>query len=319
MLNATLCGLVLSRGRYDFLYATSPPLFVGGAALALSLLRRIPMVFEVRDLWPESAVALGELRNPCFIRWATALEEACYRRARRIVAATRGIRDRLAQRGIPPEKLILIPNGANTDLFRPQPEAGRALRHELGLEGCFLVLYAGIHGVAQGLEVVLLAAQRLLQTPEVCFLFVGEGPCKADLTRMREELGLSNVTMLSAQPRERIPAYLSAADVALVPLRRLDLFKGAVPSKMFDAWACGCPVILTVDGEARWILEQAQAGLFVEPESPEALVEAIRFLSEHRDLCREYGANGRRFVERHYSRQVQAQRLVELLERLDKA
>jgi len=130
---------------------------------------------------------------------------------------------------------------------------------------------------------------------------------------LKEELYLANVTMLDAQPRESIPAYLSAADVALVPLRRLALFKGALPSKMFDAWACGCPVLLSIEGEARRVLEQAQAGLFVEPESPQVLAEAVRRLAADRGQCRVYGANGRRFVEAHYSRQAQARRLTELL------
>ena len=317
MLNGTLAGLALARGRYDVIYATSPPLFVGGTALALSFLRRIPMVFEVRDLWPESAVALGELENPRFIRWATWLEETCYRRARRVVVVTQGIRDRLVERGFPSEKLALIPNGANTDLFRPQPDAGQALRREMGLGDQFLALYAGIHGIAQGLETVLRAAHRLAGIPHIHFVFVGDGPCRADLLKLKKELGLSNVTMLEAQPRETIPTYLSAADVALIPLRRLDLFKSALPSKMFDAWACGCPVVLSIDGEARRVLNRAQAGVFVEPESPEAMAEAIRVLSTDRERCRRHGANGRFFVEVHYSRQAQAQRLTELLETLN--
>jgi glycosyltransferase involved in cell wall biosynthesis len=190
------------------------------------------------------------------------------------------------------------------------------LRRELGMDGRFLVLYAGIHGVAQGLETVLQAAHRLASDPGIQFLFVGEGPCKDDLRRLKDELGLSNVHMLDAQPRVIIPTYLSAADVALVPLRRLELFKGALPSKMFDAWACGCPVLLGIDGEARQVLERARAGIFVEPESVEAMAEAIRDLAADRERCREYGANGRHFVKAHYSRQAQAQRLTELLEGL---
>ncbi len=316
MLDAALAGLLRARGRYDLMVATSPPLFVGGAALFLSYLRRIPLVFEVRDLWPESAVALGELQSARFIRWATWLEERCYARARRIVVVTEGIRDRLLQRGLPTEKLVLIPNGANTELFRPQPEAGRALRRELGLGERFVVLYAGIHGVAQGLETVLQTARELAGRPDVHFLLVGDGPCKADLLRQKDELGLANVTMREAQPREAMPAYLSAADVALVPLRRVELFKSALPSKMFDAWACGCPVLLSIDGEARRVMERAAGGVFVEPEDPAALAAAVRTLAAQRERCREYGAAGRRFVEAHYSRQAQARQLVELVEGL---
>jgi colanic acid biosynthesis glycosyl transferase WcaI len=314
MVNAALAGLLLARGHYDLLYATSPPLFVGAAALGLSRLRRIPMVFEVRDLWPQSAVALGELSNPRLIRWATWLEECCYERARRIVVVTQGIRERLLERGTDGRKIDLIPNGANTELFRPRPEAARRLREELGLTGRFLVIYAGIHGIAQGLEHILRAAQQLADTPHIHFLFVGDGPCKAELQDMKNRLGLGNVTMLDAQPREAIPAFLSAADVALVPLRRLDLFKDAVPSKMFDAWACACPVVLSIEGEAHHVLQRAEAGVFVSPESLKALAEALLDLSQHRERCRTYGLNGRRFVQEHYSRQAQARQLARILE-----
>ncbi len=313
MVNATLAGLLLARGHYDVLYATSPPLFVGAAALALSLLRRIPMVFEVRDLWPESAVALGELANPRWIRWATWLEERCYHHARRIVVVTHGIRHRLIERSVPADRLVLIPNGANTDLFSAQPAEGQARRQELGLDRHFVVIYAGILGIAQGLETVLHAAQLLQDNPSIRFLLIGDGPCKSELLRIKEEWKLSNVTMLDAQPRVAIPAYLSAADIALVPLRRVDIFQGAVPSKLFDAWACACPVLLSIGGEAQQIVERAQGGVFVPPESPAELAEAIRALAADRARCRKYGLNGRRFVEQHYSRQAQARMLVELL------
>jgi glycosyltransferase involved in cell wall biosynthesis len=316
MLTATLAGLLLARGRYDLVYATSPPLFVGGAALALSYLRRIPLVFEVRDLWPESAVALGEMSNPRAVALAGKLEEMCYNRARCVVVVTEGIQRRLQERGFG-RKAVLIPNGANTELFHPDVQAGKVLRARLGLEDKFLVLYAGIHGVAQGLETILQAAQSLSllpqEAPEIHFLFVGEGPRKAALIDLRNKLDLSNVTMLPEQPRSQMPAYLSAADVALVPLRRLELFKGALPSKMFDAWACGCPVILSIDGEARQVLDQANGGVFIQPEDAEQMTQAIIQLRDDPDRLHRYGVNGRRFVEAHYSRQHLAARLEAVL------
>lgn len=313
MLDATLAGLILARGPYDILYATSPPLFVGGAALALSRIRRIPFVFEVRDLWPESAVALGELTNSRAIALAGKLEEICYNRARRVVVVTKGIQQQLEARGFGP-KLALIPNGANTDLFRPDPRAGAALREEMGLADQFVVLYAGIHGIAQGLQTVLQAAQRLQPFPGVHFLLVGEGPQKAELMELRNQLGVTNVTMLDERPRTSMPALMSAADLALVPLRKLQLFEGALPSKMFDAWACGCPVLLSIDGEARSVLEQAQAGIFVEPENAERMAEAILQLKANPSLRRLYSENGRSFVEANYSRRQQALLLEELLQ-----
>jgi glycosyltransferase involved in cell wall biosynthesis len=312
MINATLAGLILARGKYDVLYATSPPLFVGGAAVALSYARRIPLLFEVRDLWPESAVALGEMTGTRAVALAGKLEEMCYNRARRVVVVTEGIRRRLEARGFG-SKVALIPNGANTELFRPDEEGGAALRSELGLQGKFLVTYAGIHGLAQGLGTVLEAAQQLLSIPDIHFLFVGEGPKKAELLVQRDRMGLTNVTMLAERPRTNMPAYLSAADVALVPLRKLDLFQGALPSKMFDAWACGCPVILSIDGEARQVLEEAGAGVFVAPEDAGQMACAILQLKDDPDRLRLAGERGRCFVQAHYSRERLAARLEALL------
>ena len=150
---------------------------------------------------------------------------------------------------------------------------------------------------------------RLLLRTGVHFLFVGEGPKKDELLELRNKLGLSNLTMLPEQPRSKMPAYLAAADVALVPLRRLELFRGALPSKMFDAWACGCPVILSIDGEARQVLERADAGVFVEPEDAGQMAQVILQLKDDPDRLRRYGEHGRRFVEAHYSRQQLAARL----------
>jgi glycosyltransferase involved in cell wall biosynthesis len=309
MVSATVAGLFLARGKFDVIYATSPPLFVGAAALAASYLRAIPLVFEVRDLWPESAVSLGELRNRRAIALAERLERACYQRARRIVVVTEGIRQRLLERGLPPEKLVVIPNGANTELFRPRPEAGLALRQELGLEDAFVVLYAGIHGIAQGLDTVVEAARLLQNAPNIRFLFVGEGPVKADVIALAQQYGLENLRFHPEVPRERMPAFLSAVDVALVPLRRLELFRGALPSKMFDAWAAGCPTLVSIEGEARSVLEEAGAGRFVIPEDPHSMVEAIRSLSEDRKACQRMGLRGRVFVQEHFSRRAQARTL----------
>lgn len=314
MADAALVGALKARGPFDVIYATSPPLFVGAAGLALHTVKRAPFVFEVRDLWPESAVALGELSSPRAIAWAGKLEETCYNRASRIVVVTEGIRQRLIQRGYPADKLALIPNGANTDLFQPQPALGAQFRAEHGLPAeAFVAIYAGIHGIAQGLETVLHAADRLRNDRAVRFVLVGEGPVKAELRALAATLRLDNVLLLPEQPRAAMPAILSAADAALVPLRKLELFQGALPSKMFDAWACGRPLLLSIDGEARRTLEAAQGGLYVPPEDAAALAEAIRSLAAQPDRGRSLGDNGRRYTEQHHSRQAQARALEKLL------
>jgi colanic acid biosynthesis glycosyl transferase WcaI len=310
---ATLAGSLL-KGRYDLVYATSPPLFVGAAGMVVAAKRRIPFVFEVRDLWPESAVALGELKSRKALAGAERLESLLYRRAKCIVSVTDGISDRLHQKGIPHSKVALIPNGANTDLFTYEPEAGRTLAAELGLAGKFIALYAGIHGVAQGLETVLQAAHLLRDNKEIEFVFVGEGPRKAALMDMRRELSQENIHFLPEVPSERMPSILSAAGCAIVPLRDAPLFQGALPSKMFEAWACSRPVVLSVAGEAAQTLSQAGGGIAVKPEDPGDMAQAIAYLHAHPNDAEEMGRRGRAFVEQHYSRREQARKLEALLE-----
>jgi len=316
MINATLAGLILARQHYDLLYVTSPPLFVGASGLILARLRRIPLVFEVRDLWPESAIALGELTHPTAIAWAKKLEEACYRRARKIIVVTQGIRDHLLARGIADEKIALIPNGANTQLFRFDPKGRQHLRILLRLKDKFVAIYAGIHGLAQGLETIVEAANQLRREEDFHFLLIGEGPKKDELIRLADQLGLTNITFLPEKTRAEMPGYLSAADVALVPLRNLEIFKGALPSKVFDAWACQRAVLLSIEGEAREIVEKARGGVFVPPEQPQAMVRALKELYANPRLREQMGENGRAYTEKYYSRQALAETLASLLESL---
>jgi glycosyltransferase involved in cell wall biosynthesis len=313
MVNAILAGLFLARRSYDLIYATSPPLFVGGAALALSSLRHLPLVFEVRDLWPESAVALGELSNPRAISLANRLESACYDRAKKIVVVTQGIQNRLISRGIPSEKICLIPNGANIDLFNFKPEERQHIRRKMGWEGKFVALYAGILGIAQGLETVVETAQLLRDREDIQIVMIGEGPSKKALSEAISEFGLANVSLLSEQPREQIPAFLSASDVALIPLRNAEIFRGALPSKLFDAWACQRPVLLSVDGEARGLMEQARAGLFVSPEDSAQMASAILYLKSQPEIREEMGIRGREITMQYYSRKAQAENLAKIL------
>lgn len=316
MVMASAAGLVLARERYDVLVASSPPLFVGGAALAISALRHLPWVFEVRDLWPESAVQLGELRNPRAVAWATRLEEACYCRARRIVTVTEGIRQRLLARGYPANKIALIPNGANTDLYTPRP-LDLATRSRLGIApDAVLVVFTGLHGLAQGLETVLLAADELRTHSTVQFLFVGDGPRKADLVQMARRMALPNVHFHDAVPEVELPSLLAAADVGLHTARRLDISAGTLPVKMFSYMASGLPVVMAIEGEAAELVQQAQAGIVVAPEDPAALAQAILTLAADPALRAECGQRGRALVEARYSRQALAAQLANLLQQV---
>jgi glycosyltransferase involved in cell wall biosynthesis len=186
----------------------------------------------------------------------------------------------------------------------------------LGLENKFVAIYAGIHGVAQGLETIIEAARLLQNQPEIHFLLIGDGPQKSAIANLARQYDLPNITLLPAQPRGRIPDYLSAADAALVPLRNVELFKGALPSKIFDAWACERPVLLSVDGEARQIVKTVGGGIFIPPEDPEATAQAILSLRDHPAGRVLMGARGRQYTVEHYSRRAQAEKLMGILENL---
>jgi colanic acid biosynthesis glycosyl transferase WcaI len=315
MAMGALAGSLL-RGRYDLVYATSPPLFVGPAGLAAAMVRRVPFVFEVRDLWPESAVALGELNGKRAIRAAEVLERYLYRRAARIVVVTEGIRKRLVERGLPPEKLALIPNGADTDRFRFDPEGRARVRATLGVDDKFVAMYAGIHGLAQGMESLVEVARLLEQRPDIVLVFIGEGPKKAAVAQLKKALGLENLMLLPEVQVEEMPAHLSAADCCIVPLRDDPLFRGALPSKMFEAWACSRPVVLSVAGEAVEALKSAGGGITARPGDPAEIASAIEYLEAHREEAHRMGLQGRSAVEAHYSRREQARQLEALLRRI---
>ena len=318
MFSGIIAGIFFARGRYNLLYATSPPLFVGGAALVLSYIKRIPMVFEVRDLWPESAVALGELSNSRAISWSTKLETACYRKAIQVIVVSHGAYNRLIQRGISPDKLFVLPNGANIDMFNFNGYERERLRNELGMGGQFVALYAGIHGLAQGLETIIETARLLQVFPKVHIILIGDGPKKAELLSLANEYGLPNLTLLPEKPNEQIPSYLSAADIALVPLKKAEVFNGVLPSKIFDAWACERPVLLSIDGEARELVESVLGGLYIPPETPNKMAEAIINLMNSPMELDSMGKNGCAYTKLYHSRKVLAEILISHLENITK-
>jgi glycosyltransferase involved in cell wall biosynthesis len=319
MIASTLAGLFLARGRYDVLYATSPPLFVGGAALLLSYLRRIPLVFELRDLWPESAIILGELNNKLAIYLSNWLETQCYRRARYLVTVVTSIKKRLLERGYPEAKICLIPNGANTDLYTPAP-INQALRQAMGIgPDQFVLIFTGLHGLMHGVDTAVEAANLLRQHEKILFLFVGDGVRKAPMQERARELCLPNMRFLPLQPEKDLPGLITAANVGLSLGRKNVLSQGALPVKMFSYMACGRPVLLADEGESADLVSQAGVGLVVEPENPQQLAEAVLTLAHNPGLCAVYGQKGRSFVESHYSRQQLAGQLEKLLKQVSNA
>src|SRR5579875_306568 len=288
-------------GQPDLIIAESPPLFDAIGVRLLAWGKRCPYIFTVADLWPESAVQLGMLRNRVAVGLAEWLEWSTYQRAWRVWALTQGIRDILIERGLAPERVFLLTNGVDTNKFRPLSRA--QARDELGWDNRFIVLYAGTHGVAQGLGTVLEAARRMQDNTDVHFVFAGDGAEKAHLVSQAHIWHLENVSFLEPQSHERMPLLLAAADTCLVPLRKIPLFEGALPSKMYEIMACARPILLGIDGEARRLAEQeAGAALYVEPENPDALVSAILYLRQNPEIGEILGWRGRAFVESRFDR-----------------
>lgn len=314
VVSATLAALILCRDIYDLIYATSPPLPVGFSALTLHRLQKTPFFFEVRDLWPSSAVQLGLIRNRSIIKLASWLEKTCYGSAQRIIVVTDGIKDTLKERGINFEKISLIPNGTNAEELERRGTEGKKLRKFLDLGDKIVILYAGILGVAQGLETMLHAAKILAGESRFQFIVVGEGPMSRKLRHMSRDMALSNLLFLGEHTRKKMPQIYSAADAALIPLKRGEVLKHAIPTKMFDAWACETPVILGVEGEAKGLLRKTGGGIPYLPEDPEDLVRAIRNLDRLGEAGRrEMGEKARRYVKVHHSRARYAGKLEMIL------
>ncbi|CAB1065065.1 hypothetical protein D1BOALGB6SA_9862 [Olavius sp. associated proteobacterium Delta 1] len=304
-------SLIFDRQKYDLIYATSPPLFVGVAGVILSKIRRIPFVFEVRDLWPESAIELGELNNPAIIRLAKSLENFCYRYARALIVVTKGIHDRLETRQVKSQNIFLIRNATNPEQFYYIRDED--LKDKLGWNGKFIVLYAGIHGIAQGLENIIDVAAMLRHNEAIHFVFIGEGPEKKAVQIYAAKHNLQNTEFLPEIKMSQISKYISLADLCLVPLKKKDLFKGALPSKIFDYWACGKPIVISVDGEARQEVETAQGGIFVEPENPDAMADAIKFLYHNPHEAKRMGDNGRDHIHHTECTRSEAAKKISLI------
>jgi colanic acid biosynthesis glycosyl transferase WcaI len=314
-LSTALTGVAIPRP--DVVIATSPQLLVGLSGWWLARCNRVPFIFEVRDLWPESLAAVGMGNSNSFLyRYLSKLAGFLYRHADRIVVVTPAFEQYLVEHWrVPPEKISVIENGVETQQFRPADST--ALRARLGIQSNFAATYIGTMGMAHGLNTIIDAALQLSVTnPEVVFLMIGEGAEKERIMAAASRFRLANLKFIDQQPREKIPGFICASDVCLVPLKKTELFKTVIPSKMFEFMSCAKPLILGVEGQARAILDQARCGIAIEPENSSALVAAIRHLASNRGTAREMGNNGREYVVRKYSRDQTAERYLRLLEEM---
>jgi glycosyltransferase involved in cell wall biosynthesis len=299
--------------RPDVVVATSPQLLCACAGYVAAAVRRVPFVFEVRDLWPESIVAVGALpAGHPVVLGLTILEESLYRSARAIVVVTDSFERRLVERGIASSKIHVVKNGVDLARFVPK-DRNTTLRFDLGWSDKFVVGYVGTHGMAHGLDAVLDCAKRLTARGDIRFLFVGDGAERSRLEdRVRAER-IDNVRLLGSVPRDRMNEVYATLDLALVTLRNSELFTTVLPSKIFEIASMSRPILLSVDGEARSLVEASGGGLFVPPEDVGAMVDAVVKFADQPELGARMGQAGRAYVARHFDREVLAMRYLDLL------
>ena len=303
-----LCSSVLFArlvGNVDVVISTSPQFFCGMAGFWVSLLKGVPWILEIRDLWPESIVAVGALRQRSIIRTLEALEAFLYYKADHIVSVTHSFKDHIAGRGVAPEDISVLTNGADLEHFVPA-EKENGVRREFGLTGRFVASYIGTHGMAHGLETVLQAADRLRHEEGIVFLLAGDGAERQRLLGMKAQMDLKNVLMLPQQPKAKVPELLAASDVCLVLLKNQALFETVIPSKIFEAMAMARPLVLGVGGESRKIVEGGGCGVCIEPENAQQLAEAVTILAADPTRTETLGRAGRKFVSERYNRDVLA-------------
>ena len=301
----------------DVVIATSPQIFCGFAGVWYKRLRHVPLVIEIRDIWPESMGAVGaHVPRPAYWLLET-VERALYRTCDALVTVGDGYRERLAAKGVPREKMSVVMNGTDLSVYKPQDKDATLLR-AWGLEGKFVVSYIGTVGMACGLEVVLDAAEILSATPQgraVAFVIVGDGAYRQELEAGAKRRGLGNVVFTGRQPKASMPRWLASSDASLVHLRRSELFTTVMPSKIFESAGCKRPIIMGVDGFAKRLVLDAAAGLDMKPGDAASLVACARRLASDSELCRTLGENAYERIAKVHNRDRQANDYLKILER----
>lgn len=305
------------KDHFDFLMCESPPLFLGYSAMYLARKKKAKLIFNVSDLWPESAEKLGVVTNKQLLQLAYNLEAKLYRRAALVTGQTQGICKNINER-FPEVKTYWLPNGVDLNYYNPELVLDSNWREKNNFsKNDFIILYAGIIGIAQGLEIILHAAAHLTTEPKVKFVLLGSGPEKEKLIALKKSLALEHVYFLDAVSKTNMPAILKSVNASVIPLRKLDLFLGAIPSKIFESLSMQLPVLLGVNGEAKEIfIDQGNCGIYFEPENVEGLVKGIHKLLNDPDAAIQLGKNGRAFVNTSFNRENIAREFYQRLKQL---
>jgi glycosyltransferase involved in cell wall biosynthesis len=312
MATSFLAGLKVSK--VDLVWGTTPPIFQGVTAWLLARLKRVPFLLEVRDLWPAFAVEVGVLKQPTLIRASEWLESFLYQHADRMIVNSPGFIGHVRARG--GKDIELVPNGADPHMFDPN-DRGIAFRQKHGLQGKFIALYAGAHGLSNDLDVVLEAAERLKGNPKIAIVLLGDGKEKPALRASAAGRHLNNVTFIDSVPKTEMAQALAASDICIAILKPIPLYATVYPNKVFDYMAAGRPVVLAIDGVIREVIERAQAGVFCPPGNPESLASAIQKLSQDPQSVQSMGNCGREYIEVHFDRAALGERLAKIIESIE--
>jgi len=312
MFSASWAGLFKVKGKFDVVIVTSPPLFVGLSGYLISRFKRIPFVFEVRDLWPESAIDTGVLKNKFIIKLAYWFEAFIYRKASLINVLTPAFYTTLATvKKVPKEKLLMIPNAADFGLSEELLESfdRQTFRKQMNLEKFFVITYVGAHGVANHLQQILQAA-KLLEDTNVLFLLIGQGMEKQRLKKLAIDMEVSNVRFIDSVPKKDVFKYILASELGASVLKKVDTFKTVYSNKTFDYMSCKIPVLMAIDGVSRQLVEEAQCGVYVEPENIEDYNKKIRDYLKDNHRLKQEGLNGYHFAKANYDRDVLAKKYI---------
>lgn len=296
--------------KHDIIIATSPQFFTTWAGWALSKIRRKPWIFELRDLWPESIKTVGAMKQGRTIEILEKIELFLYRNATRVIAVTDAFKANLIRRGVLEEKIDVITNGSNVELFYPRPK-NQLLLNQLNLNRKFIIGYIGTHGLAHSLDFIIRSISKI-SDPDIHFLFIGDGAMKSTIVTLSRELNLTNITFLNPISKEQVSDYLSICDVSLAPLKKEDNFKTVIPSKIFEASAMQKPTLLGVEGEAQEIIEHYNAGLCFEPENEKDFIEKVILIKENPKIYQDL-QQGCKTLAEAYDRKKLAKRMLSII------
>jgi len=318
MFTSLWAGVFKVKGKFDIVIVTSPPLFVGCTGYLISRIKRVPLVFEVRDLWPEAAIDTGVLKNKLIIKMAYWFEGFIYRKAKLINVLTPAFRDALIEKKhVPAEKIILIPNAADFSMSEELLQNFDALkfRRDHGLEGKLVFTYVGAHGVSNHLIQVIEAAELLKDKP-VLFQLIGDGMQKKMLQEEVEERGLQNVRFRSSVSKREVFKYILASDAGMSVLKKVDAFKTVYSNKTFDYMSCKKPIIMAIDGISRKLVSDAKAGFYVEPENANEYLKVVDYYLGHPEMMKQQGESGYLFAKKYFDRNVLANQYLIYLQKI---